>query len=323
MARSDGVSWAVQTPPFSGALAIIQLVGPDAGALDALLQRLGMAPVVVGGLVLRDLLGVDRGVVARWSPTCIHLMPHGGSAVVRGIAAALEGAGVARAHGEDPGEAYPEATEELEARTLAALARASSPLAIDLLLDQPRRWRELPSDSDRAATPVEERDLVLNRLLDPPLVVAVGPPNVGKSSLVNALAGRGVSIAADEPGTTRDHVGVLIDLGGLVVRWVDTPGLGRPADQIARDAEALARGMAERADLLLLCGDSTATPPSVASKAARMVIAVRADLGLPQWPHAEAVSVRTGGGVADLVTQIRDTLVPPPVLADARAWKFW
>ncbi len=53
----------------------------------------------------------------------------------------------------------------------------------------------------------EARDRVLRRLIDPPLVVAIGPPNIGKSSLLNALAGRSVALVADEAGTTRDHVG--------------------------------------------------------------------------------------------------------------------
>jgi tRNA U34 5-carboxymethylaminomethyl modifying GTPase MnmE/TrmE len=329
-----GVMWDIQTPGVAGALAVVQLVGADGAEVDALLARLGVGRVAVGAVVLRDLMGVDRGIVARWSPTWVHLMPHGGAAVVRGVAAALELAGVARAEAGDALAAYPEAESLAEARMLAAIARASSPMAIDLLLDQPQRWRAWAEQRGRAedGTPVapglvasggDGRDRVLNRLIEPPLVVAAGAPNIGKSSLVNALAGRGVSIVADEPGTTRDHVGVLIDLAGLVVRWVDTPGLGRGTDQIERDAEALAREMAGRADLIVACGDRTSRPPVVEARAARLTVATRVDLGRPEWPYDVGASAVTGEGVQELVALIRDTLVPPAAMADPLPWRFW
>ena len=74
-------TWDIQTPAVAGALAVVQLVGADEAGVDALLERLGIGRVPVGGLALRGLLGVDRGIVARWSATCVHLMPHGGAAV--------------------------------------------------------------------------------------------------------------------------------------------------------------------------------------------------------------------------------------------------
>src|SRR6185295_9068425 len=135
--------------------------------------------------------------------------------------------------------------------------------------DQPRRWQGAPPRE------AGERDRVLRRLIDPPLVVALGPPNVGKSSLVNALAGRSVSIVADEPGTTRDHVGVMLDLGGLVVRYVDTPGLRQGADELEREAVSGAMEVASRADLLLVCGDPTSLPtelPDGVSSRARLTL---------------------------------------------------
>jgi GTP1/Obg family GTP-binding protein len=119
---------------------------------------------------------------------------------------------------------YPEASDRFEALMLAALARAQSPLAIDLLLDQPRRWRRIR----RARRQLSEEDLArstrLNRLIEPPVAVLAGQPNVGKSTLSNALLGRAMSIAYDMPGTTRDYTAGWIDLAGLVVSWHDTPG---------------------------------------------------------------------------------------------------
>jgi tRNA modification GTPase len=293
-------------------------------ALGAAAESLGMAPIEVGSLRLRNLLGIDRGIVARWSPGAIALMPHGGPAVIRALAAALEDCGIVRAGLPDPIATYPEAADEIEARMLAVLAVAASPLAIDLLLDQPRRWREHGQVQSGLPMPPERRR-ALDRLIHPPLVVAVGPPNVGKSSLVNALAGRSVSIVADEPGTTRDHVGVMINLGGLVVRYVDTPGLGRRGNAIEREAESLALGVVGGADLILSCADRSSPPARARAIDERPVltVATRCDLGAPDWNRDVDVSALTGRGLSALVGLVRDTLVPPTVLRDPRPWRFW
>jgi tRNA modification GTPase len=327
---STAATWEIQTPGTPGALAVVQVrAGGAEGGIDGVLGRLGVRPVPEGKVGLRDLLGIDQGVVARWAGGSAWLMPHGGVAVLRALAGELEKHGIERAERPDPRAVYPEAADEVEAQMLAALARAASPLAVDLLLDQPRRWREhdLRGEAGQGETNGtrrrEDRGTALNRLIDPPLVVAVGPPNVGKSSLVNALAGRSVSVVADQPGTTRDHVGVMIDMAGLVVRYMDTPGLGRRADAIEVEAEELARRIAASADLVLSCGDAGAEPPAVSSGAPTLRAALRSDLGRATWPHDAAVSARTGAGMTDLVALVREALVPAAALADPRPWRFW
>ena len=180
-------TWNIQTPTAGpGAVAVLQLRASDAAELDAALGRLGIKPAAVGGIVLRNLCGIDRGLVARWNDSSAWLMPHGGAAVIRALIESLLKAGIHEAADPDPRAIYPEAASQIEARMLAAVAHAASPLAIDPLLDQPQRWEEA-SESGRACHK-------LQRLIDPPLLVAIGPPNIGKSSLVNALAGRRVAI---------------------------------------------------------------------------------------------------------------------------------
>ena len=302
------------TPAAAGPIAILQLEGNPAD----LFARLALRPVPFGGVALRDLLGIDRGLVTHPAPDHIQLMPHGGIAVVRQLLAALALRGIPQAATADPRAIYPEARSEIEAHALHALARAASPLAIDLLLDQPRRWSRAGATSDPAL------DRVLARLLDPPVVVAIGPPNVGKSTLTNALAGRAVSIVADLPGTTRDHVGVTIDLAGLVVRWVDTPGLRDTTDPIESEAAAAAAEVARHATLLVLCGDpSTPAPGITGGEVAPLTITLRSDLGPPD-PRADlAVSIPQSRGLSALVTAIRDRLVRSEALADPRPWRFW
>ena len=70
------------------------------------------------------------------------------------------------------------------------------------------------------------------RLREGFVVVLAGPPNAGKSTLLNALAKRDVAIVSAVPGTTRDAIEVRCDLGGLPVTFVDTAGLRASADPI-------------------------------------------------------------------------------------------
>jgi hypothetical protein len=309
-------TFAILTPTgTTGAIAVIELSAPSGSELDNVLQRLSIGPLAIDRVSLKDLLGVDRGVVARWSSTVCHMMPHGGTGVVKRLAGRLRDAKL-RQRSEIPH--YPEANSIMEQRMLAALAAASSPLAIDLLLDQPRRWGSA-EQSDPAL------DRLLDRLLAPPLVVALGRPNIGKSSLVNALAGSAVSIVADEPGTTRDHVGVMLNIGGLVIRYLDTPGLRENSGAIEEEARALSLHAAEKADLLLLMGDSTAPPPlpPLTFQGSLRRIALRKDLGEASWTADIRVSARTGENLSNLAGMIREVLVPQHALDNPRPWRFW
>jgi hypothetical protein len=313
------VQWRILTPTTApGAVAIIGLEGSSPGDIDSAVDRLGLDPVPVGRVSLQTLSGHDRGLVARWSQTCLHVMPHGGSAVVREVTARLSAVGIPPASIPDPVATYPEAQDRLEALMLHALALAESPLAIDLLLDQPRRWH-----SAGPGCPTASR--ALHRLITPPVVVAVGPSNIGKSTFMNALAGRYVSIVADEPGTTRDHVGAALNLGGLVVRYADTPGIRATQDPIEREVIGITGQLAAGADLLLLMGDTTQPPPRIGhpGQSAGLTVALRADLGVPDWPYDIAVCSPTGQGLPELVNLIKEQLVPRAALDDARPWRFW
>jgi hypothetical protein len=307
------VSWSIVTPPgAAGAIAIIELRSPEAEALEIALHELGLAPLPVGTVKWRPLLGIDTGLVARWTQHVCHLMPHGGIGVLRSLSQALVDRGISFADAPE----FPEAPSPVEARLLRALARAASPLAIDLLLDQTRRWAA--GDGDDPGL-----NRILNRLIDPPLIVALGPPNIGKSTLINTLSGREVSIVADEPGTTRDHIGVWLNLGGLVVRYLDTPGLREAADPIERRARDIALAAATKADLLLLMGDAGSPPPDPIPGLPVLRLALRSDLGTPSWSHDIAVSAARGHNLAGLADLIRESLVPTRAIADPRPWRFW
>ena len=94
----------------------------------------------------------------------------------------------------------------------------------------------------------------VERLRDGVRLVVAGPPNVGKSSLVNALAGQARAIVTPIPGTTRDLVEVPLSIAGIPVTLVDTAGLRMTDDVVERIGVDLARREIERADLLLWLG---------------------------------------------------------------------
>ena len=93
------------------------------------------------------------------------------------------------------------------------------------------------------------------RLRDGFTVVIAGPPNAGKSTLMNALAGRDVAIVSAIPGTTRDLIEVFLDLRGYPVILVDTAGIRESGDPVELEGVARARRRAESADLTLWLSD--------------------------------------------------------------------
>jgi hypothetical protein len=312
-------AYSVRTPIGVGAIAAIDLVGDVAGALGAL----NIGHVLVGEVALRDLCGVDQGVLARWSERSCTLMPHGGSAVVRSLCVALEAAGIAQAE-PLPIDAFPEAGDEIEAMALIAIARTESPRAVDLLLNQSRRWRAWTGGAFPEAMRV--RSAVLDRMLTPPVVAAVGATNIGKSSLLNALARREVSIAHDAPGVTTDHVGATLVLDGVAVRWLDLPGIfaERPSED---DASRAALHAAQQADLLVLCADFESDwidPTSLGIDRPEITVlrvGLRADLG-PVPGAGVMTSAARSEGLDELAVEVRRSLIRDEYLADPGPWIF-
>ncbi len=305
---------------LASALGAIDLHASAPESLDAFIRIFASVRPKPGELKLADFAGIDRGLVIRWTPTFAQLTPHGGVAVVTELMQKLGDLGAKIVCEIDPSQAYPEARSAIDARALSALSRSASPLAVDLLLVQHERWGLGVRSADDEHT---QRDVRLMRLIEPALVVVMGEPNVGKSTLLNTLAGRDLALVAGEAGTTRDHVGALLDLGGLVVRWVDTPGV-REAPGPEGEAIELAQRLAPDADLLIAVGDrTTGDPRTIVGHSPGLVVALRADLGRPGWAHDCEVSAETGDGIGDLLGLVRERLVPRADLESVEPWKFW
>ncbi|MEH6646154.1 tRNA uridine-5-carboxymethylaminomethyl(34) synthesis GTPase MnmE [Sulfitobacter sp.] len=136
-------------------------------------------------------------------------------------------------------------------------------------------------------------------------VAIVGAPNVGKSTLLNRLAGREAAITSNMAGTTRDVIEVRMDLGGLPVTFLDTAGIRESVDEIEALGVELALKRAADADLRVFLLDQGDTPPFVPVDGDIILIS-KADLTGDSFP---SVSGKTGAGINQLLKKIEELLV--------------
>ncbi len=122
-------------------------------------------------------------------------------------------------------------------------------------------------------------------------VALVGPPNAGKSSLLNAMLGHDRAIVSAMPGTTRDIVEGTIAVAGVPVRLLDTAGLEVPRDALEAEGIRRSRLAIDESDLLLVVLDTSVAPDQhvLAETAGRARLIVRAKSDLPSHPEAAAL----------------------------------
>ncbi|HMI95914.1 MAG TPA: tRNA uridine-5-carboxymethylaminomethyl(34) synthesis GTPase MnmE, partial [Micropepsaceae bacterium] len=138
-------------------------------------------------------------------------------------------------------------------------------------------------------------------------VAVIGPPNAGKSSLINALARRDVAIVSEQPGTTRDVIEVHLDLGGYAVILADTAGLRESADGIEQEGVRRARARAHSADLRILVLDGAAENVGASNPDlpdADITVCNKADIATRKTKARFWVSAKTGEGLAELVAML-------------------
>lgn len=304
----------------------------------------------LGGELLDEALVLRfDGPASSTGEDIVEFQCHGGRAVVDALLSAL--AGIEGLRQAEPGEFTRRAFENgridlTEAEGLADLIEAETELqrkaalavAEGGLRQQIAAWQErLLSLSARAELAIdydeedEAVDLSLLRdcavlageleqwlarprvepLKDGVTVVVAGPPNAGKSSLINAIAGDERAIVTDVPGTTRDHIEVPLSLGGLAIRLTDTAGLRDAQDRVEAIGVERAERLIEAADVLVWLGDPHEAP------AHRALVKVHAKADLPGRALAPegsvAVSSTTGDGLPALlqaVEQLMRSILP-------------
>jgi tRNA modification GTPase len=167
------------------------------------------------------------------------------------------------------------------------------------------------------------------RLRDGIAVAIVGPPNAGKSSLINRISRREAAITSPVAGTTRDVIEVALDLGGYPVMLADTAGLRDSADAIEQEGLRRALARADTAELRLFVFDA-GRPQDAAGAAAwpgpdTLLVANKIDVvpGALLPPGALAVSAMSGAGIDALVAALTARLAndygqTAPLLTRAR-----
>lgn len=135
------------------------------------------------------------------------------------------------------------------------------------------------------------------RLRDGVEVAIVGPPNAGKSSLLNRLAGRDAAIVSGEPGTTRDVLEVRLEIGGVPVTLADTAGLREAAGAVEREGVRRALARAEQADIRIVVSAPGATGGLAEMRVDDIAVVNKIDLDESVPPGAIGISALTGEGL--------------------------
>lgn len=142
-------------------------------------------------------------------------------------------------------------------------------------------------------------------------IVVLGPPNAGKSSLLNLLAGREAAIVTDEPGTTRDLIDVRLEIGGNLIILTDSAGIREPAGRVESVGieKAIARG--KTADLVIwlqdVCGPQDILPDLGSVPVVK--VGNKADLvSTTPVGFDVLISAKTGQGVRDLLEKVLDVV---------------
>lgn len=337
---------ACLTPVGTGAIASLALRGPEAWTLVRELFTPGTASHLpsapergrlwLGRLGEQARGGTDEVVLAvrRTSPTpWLEIHCHGGREVIHLLEEAFTARGVQLCSWQELERRT--AADPAQAAALAALAEAPTRRTAAILLDQYHGAFSGAVEVVKAALGGHDREEV-GRLLDelarhaalgrhltsPWRVVIAGAANVGKSTLLNALAGFQRSVVASTPGTTRDVVATQIAVDGWPVELVDTAGWRDGVVSLEQQGIERARAAAAQADLCLWVLDAAAEPvwPVALERPVRLVIN-KADL-VPAWELSRAtgavlVSALTGAGLEQLFEALAAWLVPQPAPAGA------
>jgi tRNA modification GTPase len=320
------------TPPGRGAVATLLVEGP--GAIDAVGKRfhpgIPESRPVFGYF---DFGGRSREevVVHVRSSRSIEICCHGGHAAVEALEGSLISDG-GRAVGWRDWLGAHEA-DPIAAAARTALAEARTERTALVLLDQyhgalRRAIESICRSVERheTASAADELRALLARagtgrhLVEPWRVVLAGPPNAGKSSLINALVGYQRAIVHSSPGTTRDVVSATTAVEGWPIELSDTAGLRAADDALERAGVALARQKLAEADLGILVFDLSRPWTAddavlVAELPGAAVVHNKQDLPEapgPPRPAGLRSSAISGEGVQRLVRTLAERLVPEP-----------
>lgn len=335
---------AVLTPTGTAAIATVAVVGPSAWqVLRSQFRPASGKPLPDQPTANRFWFGTlgdgpgDEVIVAAKAPDpepWVEVHCHGGRRIVRWVVEQFVRAGCT----EVEWDRLPKPTRchgwPCDPRALEPLTKAPTLRTASILLDQyhcafARGVAVILAALDRGDEVMAQLSLqrltgfndVGSHLVEPWRVVVAGPPNVGKSSLINALAGYQRTIVAPVAGTTRDVVTATVALGGWPVELADTAGLRDAGEDLEAEGVSRARRRLAESDLVVWVMDrSDPNPVWVPDRLSvdRLVIAVNKSDRPAAWDHADwgdawavtDVSATTGTGIPELASAISALLAP-------------
>lgn len=295
-------SVAILTPPGSAALATLALVGDGAWPLVRAAWRGGALPESpdphqfwfgkVGDEVIAD------EVVLCAPPGRVEIHCHGGRQVVDFLCDYFQMQGATIVPWQDL--EIIQGTPPEQVQLLDDLTRAPTLRTAKILLEMLAGTR--PNDA-----------ALRRHLVEPWRMVVAGAPNVGKSSLINALAGFTRSLVSPTPGTTRDLVSVRLAIDGWPVEFIDTAGLRESGDPLEEAGITRARAAAQNADFVLWIVDGSTAPILPEREDTRTLMVINKVDQPPAWdwsqiPGAALVSASQGTGIHELCRCIAQEL---------------
>jgi tRNA modification GTPase len=314
---------ACLTPPGKAAIATLSVRGPMAWEITRQLfvPRKGPLPdVPTAGKYWFGKLGkehADEAILAvkESAPTiCLELHCHGGIEVVRMLQELYQQRGVSIVP-----------WQQFSTKSIMLLAQAPTTRTAAMLLDQGNgAWQSCVDEILAADKPdalnrlrrLEELIPLGQHLVEPWKVVIAGAPNVGKSSLMNALAGFTRSIVSPTPGTTRDVVTTRLAIDGWPVEMTDTAGIRQSANDLEQQGIQRAHDAVQQADLRFWLLDGSNEPIFPEDANGWHFIINKIDLPAAwNWLCAEKalrISAQTKDGLPKLCEMISRQLVPRP-----------
>lgn len=267
------------TAPIPSAIATIAVRGPDCLLIAGkCLNKVAASQWPVGQIHFAQWPVGDfqeHVVVCRVEPSMLEIHCHGGVAVSNAILDSLQFNGCTIINSEDwcssvTDHSMPNPREQLRRLCEQWLIRTTSERTAGILLDQADgalftvfekigqlihsgQWANAKS----LINSITRWNDLGRHLVNPWQVVLAGPPNVGKSSLINALSGQMLAIVHHEAGTTRDWIEAPTQIDGWPVSLTDTAGIRQSADRIEQEGVWLATQRVEQADLVVLVVDAT------------------------------------------------------------------
>lgn len=198
---------------------------------------------------------------------------------------------------------------------LALAAEAPTPEGASFVLRQAQLWIELLQRGAKGESPersellrAAERRGALSFEL-PPKIVFLGPPNAGKSTLVNRLVGRDRVLTSPTPGTTRDRLEIRGELFHRPVVWVDGAGIRSTTDPLEREGVERLKEASEFADLVLDFFDPVSSSSPGESLGRRLLVRSKCDLeSAESTEETLSVSGKTGEGVEALERAIAESI---------------